>query len=44
VTNLAEILAGLLTIYNSIASEIRKRENENNEDKLLMSRLNDLLR
>lgn len=37
VTNLAETLAGLLTIYNSIV-------NENREDKLTLSRLTDLIR
>ena len=42
-TNLAEILANLLTIYNSIANEIRKREHETNEDKLTISRLTDFI-
>ena len=44
VTNLAELLANLLTIYNSIATDIRKRGNETNEDKLTMSRLTDFIR
>jgi hypothetical protein len=37
VTNLAETLTGLLTIYNSIV-------NENNEDQLTLNRLTDLIR
>lgn len=44
VTNLAEILANLLTMYNSVANDIRKRENESNEDKLTVSRLTDFIR
>jgi hypothetical protein len=44
VTNLAEILASLLTMYNAIASEIRTHENESNEDKLTISRLTDFIR
>lgn len=44
VTNLADTLAGLLTIYNSIVKEIRNRENENKEDKLTLSLLTDLIR
>lgn len=44
VTNLAEILANLLTMYNSVANDIRKRENESNEDKLTISRLTDFIR
>ncbi len=43
-TNLAEILASLLTMYNSIVNDIRKRENESNEDKLIISRLTDFIR
>jgi hypothetical protein len=31
-------------MYNSIASEIRKHENESNEDKLTISRLTDFIR
>ena len=44
VTNLAELLAGLLTMYNSIANGIRKHEIETNEDKLTMGRLTDFIR
>lgn len=44
VTNLAELLATLLTMYNSVASEIRKHETESNEDKLTISRLTDFIR
>ena len=44
VTNLAEMLATLLTMYNSVANDIRKRENESNEDKLTISRLTDFIR
>lgn len=44
VANLAETLAGLLTIYNSLVREIQSRENEDKEDKLTMSRLTDLIR
>ncbi|CAF2625926.1 unnamed protein product [Rotaria sp. Silwood2] len=43
VTNLAELLADLLTMYNSIARDIRKHENENNEDKITISRLTDFI-
>ncbi|CAF0923481.1 unnamed protein product [Rotaria sp. Silwood1] len=43
VTNLAELLADLLTMYNSIARDIRKHENETNEDKLTISRLTDFI-
>jgi hypothetical protein len=31
-------------MYNSISNEIRKHENESNEDKLTMSRLTDFIR
>jgi len=31
-------------MYNTVASEIRKRENESNEDKLTISRLTDFIR
>ncbi len=41
VTNIAETLAGVLTIYNSIVIEIQNRENE---DKVTMSRLTDFIR
>jgi hypothetical protein len=44
VTNIAETLAGVLTIYNSIVNEIQNRENETKEDKLTMSRLTDFIR
>ncbi|CAF4176320.1 unnamed protein product, partial [Rotaria sp. Silwood2] len=43
VTNLAKTLTDLLLMYNSIAKEIRNRDNENKEDKLTMSRLTDLI-
>ncbi len=41
VTNIAETLAGVLTIYNSIVIEIQNHENE---DKVTMSRLTDFIR
>ena len=44
VTNLVELLADLLTTYNSIVKDIRKHENETNEDKLTMSRLTDIIK
>ena len=44
VTNLAEILAALLTMYNSVVNDIRKRESESNDDKLTISRLTDFNR
>ena len=44
VTNLAEILATLLTMYNSVVNDIRKRESESNDDKLTISRLTDFNR
>lgn len=43
VANLAQTLADLLTMYNSIVQEIRTRENETKEDKLTMSRITDLI-
>ncbi|CAF1249522.1 unnamed protein product [Rotaria sp. Silwood1] len=43
VTNLAKTLTDLLLMYNSIAKEIRSRDNESKEDKLTMSRLTDLI-
>ncbi|CAF3402161.1 unnamed protein product [Rotaria socialis] len=43
VTNLVELLADLLITYNSIVKEIRKHENETNEDKLTISRLTDII-
>ncbi|CAF1121133.1 unnamed protein product [Rotaria sordida] len=43
VTNLAKTLTDLLLIYNTIAKDIRNRDNESKEDKLTMSRLTDLI-
>ncbi|CAF4319851.1 unnamed protein product, partial [Adineta steineri] len=43
VTNLAEILASLITMYNSVMNDIRKHETETNEDKLIISRLTDFI-
>ena len=43
VTNLANLLASLLTTYNALVNEIRQRENETNEDKLTISRVTDLI-
>ncbi|CAF4050504.1 unnamed protein product [Rotaria sordida] len=43
VTNLAELLVNLLTMYNTIVREIRKHENETNDDKLTISRLTDFI-
>ncbi|CAF1081580.1 unnamed protein product [Adineta ricciae] len=43
VANLAETLADLLIIYNSIVKEIQTRENETREDKLMVSRVTDLI-
>jgi hypothetical protein len=44
VTNLANMLVSLLSMYNSIVYDIRKRDNETNEDKLIVSRVTDLIR
>ena len=43
VANLAETLADLLSMYNSIVKEIQTRENETKEDKLMVSRITDLI-
>ncbi|CAF1289596.1 unnamed protein product [Adineta steineri] len=43
VTNLAETLAGLISMYNSIVKDIQNRENETKEDKLTMSRVTDFI-
>jgi len=44
VTNIAETLAGVLTMYNSIVIETQNRENATKEDKVTMSRLTDFIR
>ncbi|UJR37944.1 hypothetical protein I4U23_030629 [Adineta vaga] len=43
VNNLAEVLANLMIMYNSIVNDIRQHENETNEDKLILSRLTDFI-
>ncbi|CAF1137260.1 unnamed protein product [Adineta steineri] len=43
VTNLAETLAGLISMYNSIVKDIQNREDETKEDKLTMSRVTDFI-
>ena len=44
VMNLANVLAGLLAMFNTMVIDIRKRGSETNEDKLTISRVTDLIR
>lgn len=44
VMNLANVLAGLLAMFNTMVIDIRKRASETNEDKLTISRVTDLIR
>lgn len=43
ITNLANILASLLTTYNVLVNEIRQHDNETSDDKLTISRVTDLI-
>ena len=42
--NLANVLGGLLAMFNAMVNDIRKRGNESNEDKLAISRVTDLIK
>ncbi|CAF0765046.1 unnamed protein product [Didymodactylos carnosus] len=43
VINVTQTLVLLLTMYNSIASDIKKRDEESKDDKLIISRITDLI-